>query len=55
MAQFDRGEGVWPSSPRMADSGGNGGIWRGPEPLGHRQWIGCVKGGGEEGAVHGRG
>jgi hypothetical protein len=39
------GEGGWPSSPRMADSGGNGGVRRGPEPLGHRWWTGGIEGG----------
>jgi hypothetical protein len=39
---------VWPSSPRMADGGGNGGIQWGPEPLGHRWWTGGVEGGAVE-------
>jgi hypothetical protein len=40
-----RGErGMWPGSPRMADDGGNGGVRRGPEPLGHRRWTGGIEG-----------
>jgi hypothetical protein len=43
-----KGGGGWPSSPRMADGGGNGGVRRRPEPLGHRRWIGGIEGGAVE-------
>jgi hypothetical protein len=37
----------------MADGGGNGGVRRRPEPLGHRRWIGGIEGGAvEERARH---
>jgi hypothetical protein len=32
----------------MADGGGNGRVWRRPEPLSHRQWTGGVEGGAVE-------
>jgi hypothetical protein len=47
--------GVWPSSPRMADGGGSGGVWWGPELLGHRRWTGGVEGGGGGGENAARG
>jgi hypothetical protein len=38
--------GRWPSSLRMEDGGGDGGVQWGPEPLSHRRWTGGVEGGG---------
>jgi hypothetical protein len=51
MAQLERvkgGGGVWPSSPRMVDDGGSGGVRWGPELLSRRRWMGGVKGGAVE-------
>jgi hypothetical protein len=43
-----RGGGVWPSSPRMVDGGGSGGVRWGPELLSRRRWMGGIKGGAVE-------
>jgi hypothetical protein len=51
VAQFERGEGVWPSSLWMADGCSNGRIRRGPEARGPHRWQ-CVKGAVEERARH---
>jgi hypothetical protein len=52
-----RGLGGWPSSPRMADDSGSGGVRRGPELLGRRRSTEGIEGGGGggENASHGRG
>jgi hypothetical protein len=40
-----KGGGGWPSSPRMANGGSNGGVRQRPEPLDHRWWTGGIEGG----------